>query len=508
MASKVPYTPISEIAKKVEAVKKAFQTKTTIDLAWRKQQLRQLRACLSENWESFYDALKSDLHQIELVAKFEHNQCVSEIDYMLSHLDEWMQPRELEVPVVHLPAWGYSVREPYGVVLVIAPWNYPAQLSLLPAIGAIAGGNCVVIKPSEIAPAISKWMATNLPKYMDNERIVVIEGAVDETTELLAQRWDLIFYTGNPFVGKLVASAAAKFLTPTVLELGGKSPVIVDRTVNLDTVVKRIAFGKFTNCGQTCIAPDHVYVHKDVIDDFVTKMKKLLTDWYSEDAQQSKDYSRIVAERHVKRLDGLIKSVPAEHVVFGGKTVEADRYVQPTLILNPPVDSKVMQEEIFGPVLPILSYSDLSEVINIINNGEKPLALYLFTTDKASQKLVSQTTSSGSLVLNDTLSQGTCRGLPFGGIGNSGYGNYYGQFSFQTMTHEKAVFQKSTLPDPFIKFPPYSSTSVSIITSLLNVKLPKLSTVLGVVAGIGSLVVLAYAYKTGTLQKHIDIHFK
>lgn len=427
---------------------------------------------------------------------------------MLAHLDEWLAPQSVDVPAVHLPAWGSTIREPHGTVLIIAPWNYPAQLTLLPCIGAIAGGNCVVMKPSELAPAVSNWLATYLPKYMDNERIVVIEGAVDETTELLKQRWDLIFYTGNPVVGKIVAAAAAKFLTPTVMELGGKSPVIVDRTVSIDTAVKRIAFGKFTNCGQTCIAPDYVYVHRDVVDDFVTKMKKTITQFYTETPQESKDYSRIIAERHVKRIEGLIKSVPSDAVVFGGATNESDRFVSPTLILNPPTDSKVMQEEIFGPVLPIVPYEDLNTVIAEINSGEKPLALYLFSTDKGSIKLVTQHTSSGSLVINETLSHGTCREIPFGGVGNSGYGNYYGRYSFNTFTHEKGIFQRTMLPDPSIKYPPYTSTSVNMIAMLLNLKLPKLSTVLGFAVGIGAIAVTAYGYHTGALQKHIDAHIK
>lgn len=427
---------------------------------------------------------------------------------MLAHLDEWLAPQSVEVPAVHLPAWGSTVREPHGTVLIIAPWNYPVQLTLLPAIGAIAGGNCVVMKPSELAPAISHWLATYLPKYVDNERIVVIEGAVEETTELLKHRWDLIFYTGNPFVGKIVAAAAAKFLTPLVLELGGKSPVIVDRTVNLDTAVKRIAFGKFTNCGQTCIAPDYVYVHRAVLDEFVAKMKKIIAQFYTENPQASKDYSRIIAERHVKRIEGLIKSVPSDAVVYGGSADESDRYVAPTLILNPPSDSKIMQEEIFGPVLPIIAYDELKNVIAEINNGEKPLALYLFTTDKASIKLVTQQTSSGSLVINETLTHGTCREIPFGGVGNSGYGNYYGRYSFNTFTHEKGIFQRTMLPDPSIKYPPYTSTSVSLVTMLLNLKLPKLSTVLGVVVGVGAIAAAAYGYHTGALQKHIDAHIK
>jgi aldehyde dehydrogenase (NAD+) len=424
---------------------------------------------------------------------------------MLAHLKKWTSPQSVDVPAVHLPAWGSTVREPHGTVLIIAPWNYPVQLTLLPAIGAIAGGNCVVLKPSELAPAVSNWLATYLPKYVDNERIIVIEGAVDETTELLKHRWDLIFYTGNPSVGKIVAAAAAKFLTPVVLELGGKSPVIVDRTVNMDTAAKRIAFGKFTNCGQTCIAPDHVYVHKDVIDEFVNKLKKVILAFYTENPQQSKDYSRIIAERHVARIAGLIKSVPSEHVILGGDTVEADRYVAPTLILNPPTDSKLMEQEIFGPVLPILSYSDLQDVVDKINDGEKPLALYLFSTDNASIKLVTQHTSSGSLVINETLSHGTCREIPFGGVGNSGYGNYYGRYSFNTFTHEKGIFQRTMFPDPYIKYPPYTSFSVNLIAKLLNLKVPKLSTVLGFAFGIGSLAAIGYAYQTGSLTaNHIE----
>lgn len=424
---------------------------------------------------------------------------------MLANLDSWVAPKSVDVPAVHLPAWGYTVREPHGTVLIISPWNYPVQLTLLPTIGAVAAGNCVVIKPSELAPAISKWLATYLPKYVDNERIVVIEGAVAETTELLKQRFDLIFYTGNPTVARLVADAAAKTLTPTVLELGGKSPVIVDRTVNMDVAVKRIAFGKFTNCGQTCIAPDHVYVHKDILEEFVSRMKECIKAFYGETPKNSKDYSRIIASRHATRIQGLINSVSKEAVIFGGEVDVDDRYVAPTLILNPAQDSEIMREEIFGPVMPIVSFSDTQSIVDIINSQEKPLAIYLFSTDKATVKLFTQMTSSGSLVINETLSHGTCREIPFGGVGNSGYGNYYGKYSFNTFTHEKGIFQRTMLPDPYIKYPPYTSTSVSIIAALLNLKLPKLSTVVGVAASIGAAAFIAYSYQNGSLQKNIDI---
>jgi aldehyde dehydrogenase (NAD+) len=347
-------------------------------------------------------------------------------------------------------------------------------------------------------------MATYLPKYLDNDRIVVIEGAVDETTELLKHRWDLIFYTGNPTVGKIVASAAAKFLTPTVMELGGKSPVIIDRTVNLSLAAKRVALGKFTNCGQTCIAPDYVFVHKEIADDFVAQLKSTIVDFYTEKPEESPDYSRIVAERHVKRIESLIQSAPASSVVHGGQSDEKKRYVAPTVIYNPPQDSKIMQEEIFGPVLPIVTYEQIQTVVDSINQGEKPLALYLFSTDKATIKLITQHTSSGTLSVNETLTHGTCREIPFGGVGNSGYGNYYGRYSFNTFTHEKGIFHRTMLPDPGLKYPPYNSHKVKMITSLLNLRLPKISTVLGIAVGIGSLAFLAYSWQQGTLQKHID----
>lgn len=433
------------------------------------------------------------------------NMCVSECDYMLTHLDEFTAPKAIDLPPVHMPAWGSTLREPHGNVLIIAPWNYPLQLCLLPVIGAVAAGNTVVLKPSELAPNVSAWLATNMAKYLDNDLIAVIEGAVDETTELLRQRWDLIFYTGNPVVGKIVAAAAAKYLTPVVLELGGKSPVIVDESASLDVAAKRIAFGKFTNCGQTCIAPDYVFVHESVADAFVKRIKEVTQSFYTENPQDCKDYSRIIAERHVKRIDGLIKSVPKNTVVLGGQTDEKDRFVAPTIIYNPPRDSKVMQEEIFGPVLPIVTYTDLQQVLDEINLGEKPLALYLFTSNSATMNKVKYYTSSGSVSINETLLHGTCREIPFGGIGNSGYGNYYGRYSFNTFTHEKGIMQRTNIPDPSIKFPPFHPTGLKIVSALMKIQsLPKLSTVIGFALGVASLAFVGYSYHNGTLQSHID----
>jgi aldehyde dehydrogenase (NAD+) len=348
-----------------------------------------------------------------------------------------------------------------GVVLIISPWNYPLQLLLVPLVGAIAAGNCAVLKPSEITPAMSDLFARRLPNYVDRESIQVVEGGVAETTALLAERFDHIFYTGNGTVGRIVMEAAAKHLTPVTLELGGKSPCIVDQHTDLDVAAKRIIWGKFFNAGQTCVAPDYVLVQQAIEDALLARMKQTLVEFFGDDPSKSPDYGRIVNERHHQRLMKLLPG--SGEVVAGGVGDEEKRYIAPTILRNVPADAPVMADEIFGPILPVLKYAGIDEAIARVNARPKPLALYLFTNDEEVQKRVLERTSSGGVTVNHTLLHLTVPALPFGGVGASGLGAYHGKFSFETFSHRKSVLIKPTWLDLKFIYPPYDKTKRKLV---------------------------------------------
>jgi aldehyde dehydrogenase (NAD+) len=351
------------------------------------------------------------------------------------------------------------------VVLVIAPWNYPFQLAIAPAIAAVAAGNTVLLKPSEVAPHTSALIARWLPRYVDASCIRVIEGGVSETTKILEQRFDHIFYTGNGVVGRIVMTAAAKHLTPVTLELGGKSPCIVDRTADLDVAARRIVWGKFYNAGQTCVAPDHVLVEESVHDALLNRMVATLRSFYGDDPQASADYGRIINGRHHARLLRLLEQ--SGTVVCGAEHDASDRYIAPTILKDVPLESAVMGEEIFGPILPVLSVPNVDAAIRIINDRPKPLALYIFSSDERTQQRVIERTSSGGMAINHVWLHLAVPGLPFGGVGESGMGAYHGRHGFETFSHRRGVLKKPTMVDPDLLYPPYTATKSKWIKRLL-----------------------------------------
>lgn len=453
-----PPASTEKIPALVSRLRKTFDGGSTRGLEWRATQLRQLQRLIEDNEAQILAALKSDLGKSNYEGWLgETNFVKSEIKTTLKNLKRWAKPRRVSTPMVLQPAKAKIISEPLGVVLIIAPWNYPFQLAIGPLIGAIAAGNAVIVKPSEVAPATSHAIAELMPRYLDREAIAVVEGGVSETTELLRQRFDHIFYTGNGTVGRVVMEAAAKYLTPVTLELGGKSPCIVDRDVDLGTAVKRICWGKFFNAGQTCVAPDYVLVHESVEKKFLEKMAQTIRDFYGDDPQKSGDYGRIVNERHHKRLASLLND---QKVFAGGKTDVNDKYIAPTVLTEVSPDAPVMADEIFGPILPVIPVATLDEAIQFVNQRPKPLALYIFSSNGERAERVLDLTSSGGACVNEVVNHLVPHELPFGGVGPSGMGAYHGKSSFDTFSHRKSVLDKPTYVDPALRYPPYTEQKV------------------------------------------------
>ena len=461
----VPATPDLDATGLVARLRASFEAGRTRPLAWRREQLRALRKMLVEREAEILDALVADLGKPRLEAwATDVGFVINEIDHASKHLRRWMRPRRVGTPIVTKPASARLVPEPVGVVLVIAPWNYPVQLTLAPLVGAVAAGNAVVLKPSEIAPATSSVLAHFLPEYLDTESIAVVEGSIGETKALLAERFDHIFYTGNGRVGRVVMEAASRHLTPVTLELGGKSPTIVDASANLDVAARRITWGKYLNAGQTCIAPDYVLVARDQADRLVELIRRAIFDFYGNDPQASPDYARIVDDEHFARLSGLLASGT---VTVGGESDRATRYIAPTVLRDVAPESPVMQEEIFGPLLPVIPVDDVAEAISFVNAHEKPLALYVFADDKhVADRIVSET-SSGGVCVNATLYHVAVPKLPLGGVGESGMGAYHGKASFDVFSHAKPVLKKATRPDPDLAYPPYTAKKERLMRRFL-----------------------------------------
>jgi aldehyde dehydrogenase (NAD+) len=450
---------------RVGALRAHFETGVTKALSWRLSQLDALEHFLTEREQDILDALHADLGKPATEAwGSEIALPLSELRLTRKKLASWMKPARVRTSLVAMPGRSYVYREPLGVTLIIAPWNYPFHLVVLPLIGALAAGNCVMLKPSEIAANVSALVAKWLPKYLDRKAVQVMEGGVPETTALLRQRWDHIFYTGNAPVGRIVMEAAAKHLTPVTLELGGKSPCIVDESADLDTTAKRIVYGKFYNAGQTCVAPDYVLVHDRVHDALINRMASTLREFYGENPQQSPDFARIINERHHARLTRLLGN---QTVVTGGETDVSDRYIAPTILKNVEEGDAVMREEIFGPILPVISVASIDSAIAFVNRHAKPLALYLFARDRDVQDRVLARTSAGGTTINHVWLHFGVPQLPFGGVGESGMGAYHGRQSFETFSHRRSVLKKPTLPDLPILFPPYSVRKLRWIKKLL-----------------------------------------
>nr|CAI5834320.1 unnamed protein product [Callosobruchus analis] len=425
--------------------------------------------CLKEE-KPLCNAVYSDLrkHRAETILH-EIVIAIKEAKEALNNLSAWSKPTSLKSAIVTSFDTLSIVNEPYGVVLVVGPWNFPINLIFLPVIGAIAAGNCVVIKPSEHAPATANAIASLLPKYIDSECYPVFLGGVEETAELLKQKFDYIFFTGSPQIGKIVHQAASQNLTPVTLELGGKSPVYIDSTANLKLSAKRIMWGKTQNCGQICVAPDYVLCSKEVQQKFLKYAQAALHEFYGESVRTNSDFGRIINQRHFHRLTGLLRD---QKVAIGGPNDPTDHFVHPAVLTDVHPDDAVMQEEIFGPILPIVTVESCEEAINFINQREKPLALYVFTGNKKVKKAFLRETSSGAVLINDVLMHSVADGLPFGGVGNSGIGAYHGKYTFDTFSHKKAVMERGTsmLIDKIdsVRYPPYSNAKTRLLTTVFR----------------------------------------
>ncbi|KAM8818950.1 aldehyde dehydrogenase, dimeric NADP-preferring-like [Rhynchonycteris naso] len=445
---------MSRTSEVVQRARAAFDSGRTRALQFRLQQLEALRRMIQEREKDLAAALAADLHRNEWTAyNDEIVYVLDEIDYTINNLPEWILDEPVEGTAQTKQDECYIHSEPLGVVLIIGTWNYPFDLTVQPMVGAIAAGNAVVIKPSEVSENMANTLATIIPQYLDKDLYPVITGGVPETTELLNQRFDHILYTGGTNVAKIIMTAAAKHLTPVTLELGGKSPCYVDKDCDLDTACRRIAWGKFMNSGQTCVAPDYILCDPSIQNQVVEKLIKAVKEFYGEDAQKSGDYGRMINDRHFKRVMGLIEG---QKVAYGGTGDAATRYIAPTILTDVDPESPVMQEEIFGPVMPIVCVRSLDEAIRFINHREKPLDLYVFSNNnKVIKKMIGET-SSGGATGNDVIIHLSVHSLPFGGVGNSGMGSYHGKQSFITFSHRRSCLVRSLQrDDPFKgRYPP------------------------------------------------------
>ncbi|MEL6554395.1 MAG: aldehyde dehydrogenase [Cyanobacteria bacterium J06621_11] len=437
----------------LQAQRTFFATGQTKSYEYRLAQLKKLKAAILGRQEAIIQAAKDDLGRPEFEGYFEIG-VLAELSHAIKKLKKWMKPNKVGLPLAQLPGSAWVQSEPLGSVLIIGPWNYPFQLVISPLIGAIAAGNCAIIKPSEIAPATSKVVAGLINTTFDANYVAVQEGGVETSQALLAEKFDHIFFTGGTRIGQIVMEAAAKTLTPVTLELGGKSPCIVDSDIKLEVAAKRILWGKFLNAGQTCVAPDYLLVKKEIKPALVAELKKTIREIYGEDPSQSPDLSRLVSDRQFDRVVGLLEG---ENVAVGGQHNKATRFVAPTVLDNVAWDAPIMQDEIFGPILPVLEYENIEEAIALINAKPKPLALYLFSQNKSLQEQVLASTSSGGVCLNDVVLHLAIWGMPFGGVGESGIGAYHGKHSFDTFSHQKSILKKPFWIDLDWRYPPYAS---------------------------------------------------
>lgn len=430
-----------------------FNLSSTKNISFRKEQLRKLKTIVAEYERDIIEALNKDLGKSEFESySTEIGIVLSEISYALSHIEDWTKISKVKTPISNFKSKSYIYPEPYGNVLILSPWNYPFQLTILPLIGAIAAGNTVLIKPSSSSIHTSKIMEKMINENFPEEFVHVLDPISKDSRKVLDKKFDYIFYTGSPSVGKVVMQKAAENLTPVTLELGGKSPCIVDKDGDLDLFAKRIVWGKFLNCGQTCVAPDYIYAHKDVKQELIRYLIKYINIFYGENIEDNDDYGKIINERHFNRLVNLIET---DKVVFGGNYNKDNLHISPTIMDNIDWNNPVMEDEIFGPLLPILEYQTIVEVIEEIKKRPRPLALYIFSTnDKIINKVINNISFGGGCV-NDTIMHLTNPHMPFGGVGNSGMGSYHGKYSFDTFTHHKSISEKSLSPDIEMRYPPY-----------------------------------------------------
>ena len=446
-------------------LRKTFLSGKTKPLAWRKEQLRSLGSAVAANAAKIVEALRSDL------GKPIEEALLAEVDYLTKEcaLAEkkcaaWSKPRKVGTPLPNMPARSMRVPEPLGVALIIGAWNYPLQEVFGPLAGAIAAGNCAVLKPSELAPAASDLLAEITKSALDNEAFDSVLGGVAETSALLEQKFDKIFYTGGAAVGRIVMSAAAQHLTPVTLELGGKSPAIVAADANLDVTARRLIWGAFMNGGQLCVRPDYCMVEESVYEPFLAKLQEVASSFYGEDMQQSPHFARIVNDRHFERVARLVDS---GEVVVGGQMDRADKFIAPTILRDVIPDAPAMQEEIFGPVLPTFPVKSLDDAVHFINERDKPLAMYVFTNSESTGDKFIAETSAGTLMVNDCVVFQTNHHLPFGGVGESGMGGFHGRYTFDAFSHLKSVMKRPFWGDVSLRYPPYTEKGRELLRKIM-----------------------------------------
>ncbi|KAK9718735.1 hypothetical protein K7432_005280 [Basidiobolus ranarum] len=465
------YIKVSEIPQVVKELRDVYRSGLTKPISFRKQQLKSLYNMLEENFSLFHEAMSKDLGKPLGESKFcEINYAMNDIAEMHDNLDTWSKPEVPSLPLfAKLDSRGEIRKEPLGLVLIIGAWNYPITLTLGPMTGAIGAGNTIILKPSEVSGNTAKLLAELIPKYLDSRAYRVMNGAVEETTVLLEHQFDHIFYTGNGVVGRHIMAAAAKHLTPVTLELGGKSPVVICKGVDMWATTRRIAWGKFINAGQTCVAPDYILIEKSLEDQFIEEMSNTLKKFFGENIEESLDFGRIVNEKHFDRVSELLHNGHSGKIAIGGQSNREKKYIAPTIIRGVKLEDKIMQEEIFGPLLPIVTVENTQEAIDIINSKDHPLTMYVFTPDKKKAQTILDNTQSGGVCVNDTLVQMAVSTLPFGGVGGSGMGSYHGKKSFDTFTHRRSALIRKIAFDQVndVRYPPYTEGKLDVGLSLM-----------------------------------------
>ncbi len=446
---------MQDIITTLELQRHYFAGGKTKHISHRLELLKRLEHSIIKHETDIMEALRKDLNKSSFEAyATEIGMVLEEIRFVSKNLRGWARPRQVRTPITNFPSVSRIYSEPFGVVLIMSPWNYPFQLAISPLAGAIAAGNCAIVKPSNYSPNTSAVIELILSETFPKEYVAVIQGGREANQSLLEQKFDYIFFTGSVAVGKTVMRAASEHLTPVTLELGGKSPCIVDETANLELAARRIVWGKFLNSGQTCVAPDYLLVHHSVKAALLDRMKKYIHQFYGEDASMNESFPKIINEKHFDRLLGLMKN---ESIVIGGTSSRERNQISPTILDHINWDSPVMAEEIFGPILPVLEFKNLNEVITMVNNQPKPLALYYFTTKKENERRIIGSISYGGGCINDTIMHLATSHLPFGGVGNSGMGRYHGKDSFDTFSHKKSVLKKANWLDVPLRYPPYKN---------------------------------------------------
>lgn len=454
---------IEEIVKSQRAF---FETHQTKEVAFRKKTLIKMREWIIQNESLIANALYQDLNKSDCEAYMsEIGMTLCELNDQLKHIDKWSKPHKVKTPLAQFYGTSYELAEPYGVVLIMSPWNYPFMLSLASAIGAIAAGNCVVIKPSAYALNVSHIIKKMIDETCDAHHVCVIEGGRNENTLLLEQRFDYIFFTGSVQVGKLVMEKASQHLTPVTLELGGKSPCLIDKNVDLKVAAKRIAFGKYLNAGQTCVAVDYVLIHESLVHDFINEIRKVITEFFGNNPLENEQLVKIINEKHFERLNQLLDK---QNILLGGKSDKIRNRIEPTVVSLSSIDNPLMNEEIFGPIMPLISYKELDEAIEIIQRFEKPLAFYLFTNDSNVERKCLNEISFGGGCINDTIIHLASTELGFGGVGHSGMGQYHGKKSFDTFSHTRSIVKKATWIDLPMRYYPFNEKKKKLIKKFMK----------------------------------------